>query len=122
MQIRVLMIFFKAYEPDSSSFKGITLIKSTDADKQEFLALRHSYLDSLIAHLEGRLINNTTIVRKFYAFSLLEPSMAISLSTEEKSKLLTMLESHFQISADCAADSVSRPEGNLVSEAPPILC
>ena len=61
MHIRVLMIFFKATEPDSSSFKGITLIKSTDADKQEFLALR----DSLIAHLEGRLINNTTIVRKF---------------------------------------------------------
>ena len=48
--------------------------------------------------------------------------MAISLSTEARSKLLTMLESHFQISADFAADSVSRPEGNLVSEAPPILC
>ena len=65
MHIRVLMIFFKATEPDSSSFKGITLIKSTDADKQEFLALRDSYLDSLIALLEGRLISNTTIVRKF---------------------------------------------------------
>ena len=47
--------------------------------------------------------------------------MAISLSIEERSKLLTMLESHFQISADCAADSISRLKGNLVSEAPPIL-
>ena len=48
--------------------------------------------------------------------------MAISISIEERSKLLTMLESHFQISADCAADSVSRLEGNLVSKASPILC
>ena len=48
--------------------------------------------------------------------------MAISLSIEEKSQLLTMPESHFQISADYAADYVSRLEGNLVSKAPPILC
>jgi hAT family C-terminal dimerisation region len=44
--------------------------------------------------------------------------MATSLSIEERSKMLTMLESHFQISA---ADSTSRFERNLVNEAHPIL-
>jgi hypothetical protein len=101
--------FFKSTTPDSSSFKGETLSNSTEADKQQFLFLRDLYLDSMTTHLEERLVNNSTEVLN--AFSLLEPSMAVSLSVAERNKLFSVLESYFQNSAPVSVGSL---EGNVV--------
>lgn len=111
--------FFKATSCDNGtipSYNGVTLSHSTDADKQEFLSLRDAYLDSLIEHLEQRLVNTNTEVLN--AFSVLEPNMATSLSVEDRAKLYTVLESHFQVHAAALTSSHESSAATASNTAP----
>ena len=87
-----------------------------DAYKQEFLYLRDAYLDSLIEHLEQRLVNTNTEVLN--AFSVLEPNMATSLSVEDRAKLYTVLESHFRAHAAALTSSHESSAATASNTAP----
>jgi hypothetical protein len=70
----------------AASIKGVALLEASDVHKAAFVSVRGAYLDSLTENLEERLCSDSNYV--LHAFNVLEPSMAVFLSDDERNKFL----------------------------------